>query len=158
MQANAEPNPANNFLAAHAGLLISSFRRLTGRDLVCCEEPASDLPRALFEAPFAVLSHTTDADPVFNYANQTAMQLFEMDWQTFTHLPSRHSAEPLAREERARLLERVTCNGFVDDYRGVRISATGKRFLLEEATVWNLIDEDGIYCGQAAALFRWSGL
>jgi hypothetical protein len=66
-------------------------------------------------------------------------------------LPSRLSAEPLARDERARLLARVTEFGFVDDYSGMRISGRNKRFMITNATVWNLLDADGVYRGQAAA-------
>ena len=54
------------------------------------------------------------------------------------------------RDERQRLLERVTQRGFIDDYAGVRISATGLRFRIEKAVVWNLIDAQGRRHGQAA--------
>jgi len=73
-------------------------------------------------------------------------------------MPSRLSAEPLAREERARLLAAVTARGFVDDYAGVRISRTGRRFRIERATVWNLADPAGLRLGQAAAFDRWTEL
>ena len=94
--------------------------------------------------------YTDSRNPVFNYGNVCAQQLFGMDWHEFTQLPSRLSAEPLAREERARLLARVTQHGYVDDYAGVRIAKDGTRFMIRNATVWNLMDQDGRYCGQAA--------
>lgn len=106
--------------------------------------------RALYEADFAVVSHGTEADPVFNYANRYAQQQFELDWEAFVQLPSRLSAEAVNREERARLLARVTAQGYIDDYCGVRISASGRRFTITQAVVWNLHDADGIYRGQAA--------
>ena len=59
------------------------------------------------------------------------------------------------RDERARLLDAVTRDGFIDDYRGVRISKTGRRFLIENATVWNLLDENGAPYGQAATFSAW---
>lgn len=148
----------NGFLREHSELLIYSYRRLTGRDLVQPRRCPEDRCRALYEAPYGVVSHDTGEDPVFNYANRTAQSVFEMDWQAFTRLPSRKSAEPVNRAERARLLARVTQQGFIDDYRGVRISATGRRFRIEEATVWNLVDENGTYRGQAAVFYRWSQL
>ena len=52
-------------------------------------------------------------------------------------------------------LARVSRDGYIDDYRGVRISATGKRFMIEEAVVWNLIDAAGGHHGQAATFSRW---
>lgn len=73
-------------------------------------------------------------------------------------MPSRLSAEPVSREERARLLAEVSKNGFIDNYTGVRISRTGKRFLIEHAIVWNLLDEQGVYRGQAAMFRDWKYL
>lgn len=134
-----------------ARLILSSFSRLLGRDLV-------DRSQNLFDAPFAVLSHGTQADPIFNYGNKTALDLFEMEWDDFVQLPSRFSAEEQNREERERLLAQVNEFGFIDDYKGVRISSTGKRFMVEDAIVWNLIDDAGIYRGQAAALYKWRWL
>ena len=53
--------------------------------------------------------------------------------------PSRLTAEAPNREERARLLAAVTTRGFIDDYSGIRISNTGRRFRIAQATVWNLL-------------------
>jgi hypothetical protein len=109
----------------------------------------------LWNAPRAIVAHGTEADPIFFYGNRLALELFEMSFEDFTRLPSRYSAEPLERDARARLLERVARQGYVDDYSGVRIAASGKRFMIEAATVWNLIDEAGNHCGQAAAFSNW---
>ena len=59
-------------------------------------------------------------------------------------------------EERARLLDRVTRDGWINDYEGVRISATGKRFRISNAAVWNLTDIRGNALGQAAAFTDWT--
>jgi predicted DNA-binding protein (UPF0251 family) len=56
------------------------------------------------------------------------------------------------------LLAAVTARGFIDDYSGVRISQTGRRFRITRATVWNLISETGRPCGQAAMFDRWEFL
>ena len=143
---------------AHALLLLDSFARIVGRELVSREGPAADQARRLFEAPFVVVSHGTEADPILNYGNRTALQLWEMDAEAFLQTPSRLTAEPLHRDERARLLERTLRDGFVDDYRGVRISRTGRRFLIERAIVWNLVDEAGRHRGQAATFDSWTPL
>jgi PAS domain-containing protein len=140
---------------ARLPLIAESFQRLTGRPLA---PPAGDLAAALWTAPRAIVAHGLEADPVFFYGNRLALELFEIDVADFIHMPSRLSAEPLAREERARLLARVGEAGFIDDYAGVRISAKGRRFRIEQAVVWNLADADGRTHGQAATFDRLTPL
>lgn len=155
---SSEPSPCNNYNGDQAELILSSLSRLTGRHLVDSELSDIERYRQLFEAPFCVVSHNTDSDPVFNYGNRTALSRFEMKWEDFIKLPSRLSAEQGLQEERDRLLSRVTEYGFIDDYKGIRISSKGKRFYVKDSIVWNLIDEKGKYRGQAAALFSWTDL
>jgi len=73
-------------------------------------------------------------------------------------MPSRWTAEAPNRAERAQLLAEVTARGFIDDYSGMRIAQTGQRFLIEQATVWNLMDDEGQPCGQAATFREWRSL
>ncbi len=129
-------------------LIVESYRRLTGKPLLT--DPGEDLVRAMWEAPFAIVAHGTEADPVFFYGNRYALQCFEMSFDEFARLPSRFSAEPLAREARERLLARVTSQGYVDDYSGMRIASSGRCFMIENGTVWNLVEESGARHGQAA--------
>jgi hypothetical protein len=158
MKTIREPCAENDYLGEQAGLILSSLLRMTGRHLVDPQQPDTQRYRLLFEAPFCVASHNTDDDPVFNYGNRAALRLFEMAWEDFIGLPSRFSAEQAVREERERLLARVSAHGYIDDYTGVRVSSTGKRFLVEDSIVWNLVDEHGRYRGQAAVLYKWSAL
>ena len=90
-----------------------------------------------------------------NYGNATALSLWEMTWEELTATPSRLTAEAPNREERARLLAAVTKNGFIDDYSGIRISQTGRRFRIQQATVWNLLGPDDKHYGQAAMFSHW---
>jgi len=149
------PNPpvATNDLLRRLSLLVSSFHRLTGKHLI--DLAHADLWQACWTAPRVIVAHGTEADPVFFYGNQAALSLFELDFAAFTQLPSRYSAEALRREERAALLDRVRDHGFIDDYAGVRISAKGRRFRIERAVVWNLLDEAGGMHGQAATFAHW---
>lgn len=157
---NVFPEPAeeNAFLAPHAALLLESLKRWTGKELFPEEQTDVQQARALFYAPFAVVSHNTAPDPIFNYANRTALSLFELTWEEFTALPSRLSAEPLHRDERARLMDAVRRNGYIDNYGGVRISKNGKRFRIENALVWNLMDAQETLQGQAALFAHWQFL
>jgi hypothetical protein len=152
------PSEANDYLAAHVQLLRDSLRTLNGRDLVEAGTAPAEFARQIFYAPFVVLSHNSDPDPILTYANLACMRLFAMDWHQIVKTPSRYTAEAPVREERERLLARVTADGFIDDYTGVRVSATGRRFMIENATVWNLQDSHGRYCGQAATFNRWTFL
>ncbi len=142
---------------AQVALLLASHHALTGRPLlpVVPGETPHQSARRLYTAPFVVLAHDTSADPLFTYANLAAQQLFEMRWDEIVGLPSRLSAEAPAREERERLLERVAAQGFIDDYSGVRIAKSGRRFRIRRATVWNLIDPAGRRIGQAATFADW---
>ncbi len=143
---------------AHVQLLLDSFARLLGRELISRQGTAEEQVERLLHAPFVVVSHGTEADPVLNYGNAAALALWEMDLATLTSTPSRLTAEPVHRDERARLLARTARDGFVDDYSGIRISSTGKRFRIEQAIVWNLVDAAGIRHGQAATFDRWTPL
>ena len=110
----------------------------------------------MFAAPIVVVSHGTEADPIVNYGNQAALDLWEMTWDCLIGMPSRQTAEPVDQEERARMLRLVEQQGYYDRYRGVRVSSTGRRFLVEEAIVWNVIDEQRRRIGQAATFARWT--
>jgi hypothetical protein len=136
-------------------ILSNSYHHWTGRNLLDPAVDGAEIVAVLNQAPYAVVSHGTEIDPIFNYANRTALQLFEMTWEDFTALPSRLSAEPMVQEERDRLLLRVSTQGYIDDYSGIRVSSSGKRFLIRNATVWNLLDEAGQTYGQAALLREW---
>jgi hypothetical protein len=152
------PGAANDWQAAHVALLLSSYQRLTGRDLLPPDQDVVALARRSFEAPFALLSHGLEADPLFNYANRTALELFELHWPALITMPSRASAEPLKQDERARLMQRVLESGYIDDYSGVRIASSGRRFVIEQATVWNVLDARGELHGQAATFATWRWL
>ena len=139
-------------------MLTRSFQHWTGRELLPGVPPGPELAAGIFAAPFVLVSHGTEADPILNYGNQAALNLWEMTWEELTRTPSRLTAEAPNREERARLLARVTCNGFIDNYSGVRISKSGRRFRIDQAIVWNLLNAAGQPAGQAAMFYRWEFL
>lgn len=147
-----------DFYIAHGVMLTDSYKKLLGHDLITVrEEGVSDI-EMLWNAPFAILSHGVEADPIFNFANRTALELFEMDFNEFIQLESRKSAETVNRQRREQLLTEVSKNGFVTNYSGVRISATGKRFLIKDVTIWNVMDDKARYHGQAAVFGKWTFL
>lgn len=143
--------PAAALDDARIALIVDSYRRLTGKPLLdTAPDDSRELARALWFAPRAVVAHGTEPDPVFFYGNRIALQLFEMSFEEFAQLPSRLSAEAPAREERAQLLEQVALRGCVENYAGMRIAKSGRRFMIENGVVWNLVDGAGVRHGQAA--------
>lgn len=138
------------YLVEWSRRLLNSFQRWTGRPLVVRTGTAVEQARLLFSAPFVVVSHGIEADPILNYGNQAALDLWEMTWRQLTQTPSRRTAEPVNQAERARLLRMVEERGYFEGYRGVRISSTGRRFVVEQAIVWTVMDDAGRRVGQAA--------
>ena len=139
-------------------LLLNSFHRWLGRELIERKGAPEEQARALYHAPFVVVSHGMEPDPILNYGNKVALDLWELNWERFTKTPSRLTAEPVNQAERARMLARAQEKGFIDDYKGVRISGTGKRFLVEQAIVWNIVGAGGEQVGQAATFSKWKFL
>ena len=137
---------------AYAALLVSSFQRLTGRPLLS-GNPV-DLADALFHHPQPLVSHGVQADPVFRYGNAAALSLWQMGWDAFTCLPSRHSAQadPDIQSDRSALLARALQTGWVGDYSGIRISAKGQRFRISDTILWTVTDAAGTRHGQAALI------
>jgi hypothetical protein len=139
-------------------LLLNSFHRWLGHELIERKGSPEEQAKALYHAPFVVVSHRMEADPILNYGNKIALDLWELDWERFTKTPSRLTAEPVNQDERARMLARAQEQGYIDDYKGVRISGTGRRFLVEQAIVWNVVDAEGKQVGQAATFSSWKFL
>ncbi len=140
---------------AQTQMIARSLKHFTQRELLPGNFSPAELAEKVFHAPFVLVSHGTEADPVLNYGNQAALALWETTWDELTRTPSRLTAEAPNRAERARLLAAVTQHGFIDDYSGIRISKTGRRFKISRATVWNLLSENGQPGGQAAMFAQW---
>lgn len=145
--------------------VASSYLRLLGAPLLGEDERAADRPperltaeelaEELYFSRCALLCHDASTDPRFTYANRAAQELFARSWKEFIGLPSRLSAEPDNRELRAKMLSEVATAGFIRGYAGVRIAATGRRFAIEDASVWNVTTADGEPYGQAARICQW---
>ncbi|MBE9188994.1 MEKHLA domain-containing protein [Gloeocapsopsis crepidinum LEGE 06123] len=134
--------------------LLYSFEYWTGNALLNITGTPTEIAQALFTAPFVLVSHGTEFDPMFNYGNQQALTLWEFSWEEFTQMPSRKSAEQMVQQERDRLLAETTNQGFCH-YSGIRISKTGKRFHIEDGIIWNVIDDENQSWGQAAVFSKY---
>ncbi len=139
----------------HAKLLSDSFLRLTGKPLIDGELKEAELLDAIYKAPFVVVSHGTEEDPIFNFANLKAQKLWEINWEDFIQTPSRLSAEPVSQSERQKILDQAQQQGYISEYNGIRISKSGKKFYILNTTLWNVTDAEGNYKGQAAMFKEW---
>jgi hypothetical protein len=157
----AEPTIGNQFALSEARIILDSYAHYLKKPLMAQHSSPNngkELSEELYQATFALVAHDTSSDPIFFSANCLAQQLFEMNWSEITSIPSRQSAESILQSERQALLDRVAQYGYINDYSGIRISKSGRRFWIRNAAVWNLIDEQGNKIGQAACFDRWEYL
>jgi PAS domain S-box-containing protein len=152
----SKPVNALPYDLAHVALILSSHLRLVGRPLAQGHDLARVAHWLYAEAPFCVLAHSAESDPRFTYVNERTLACFEYTREELLGMPSRLSAEPERREERHALLRDVSRQGYASGYRGLRIAKSGRRFWIEDVTVWNLIDAEGRRVGQAATYLRTS--
>ena len=158
------PGADNEWHAEWVRHLDSSLVQLTGRRLIDGlgdrDLTVDDCEMVAEESDVVIVSHTLPPQdaalgPIFNYGNAAGREAFELDWDTFVRLPSRRSAEADEVAARQRLLDTVSRQGYISDYSGVRISSSGRRFVIKDAIVWNVFAADGeTIVGQAATFKR----
>jgi len=148
-------NPA---IVEWSQLLLNSFRHWTTGELLERVGDPDCQAHKLYRSPFVVVSHGMEEDPLLNYGNQVALELWELTWEKLITTPSQLTAEPINRAEREWMLEQARTRGYLDTYRGVRITSTGRRFLVENALIWNVVDAKGQRVGQAATFSEWTWL
>jgi hypothetical protein len=119
-------------MVQHACHLITSYFQLTGLSLTSTPQQASKHPedacRKLFmEDKLIVLSHGVQIG----------------------------STGPVLNYGNSAALARVTSQGLARGVNGVRIDFLRRRFLIQDATVWNIVI-NGKYLGQAACFDKWT--
>lgn len=138
--------------------MLQSHQRAYSRALITAaqqEHPERLRCQELFSCGFPVLAHGTGDDPVLTYANAAALQLWEASWTELVGLPSRLTAPESERSERLRALGNARNRDAVWGYGGIRISRRGHRFMIRNARIWTLWDDDGRVFGQAASFSDW---
>ncbi|MFN8417469.1 MAG: MEKHLA domain-containing protein [Cytophagaceae bacterium] len=148
----------NSRIQEHSLLLINSYQKITQEILFPGVTDVTELAYLLFHAPYVVVSHGTEASPIFNYGNLTALQQWKITWGEFTQLPSKYSAPEVSQEERNNLLQQAAEKGYIDNYEGVRIATDGSLFKIKNVLLWNVVDESGNNVGQAALFRNWNML
>lgn len=148
----------------HSQRLLHSFQHYLGRPLLPELEESEEgfkihaakfQAKRMFEAPIIIVSHGTEADPIFNYGNARALDLWAMDWAAFTNLASRQSAQDSEQPERAKMLAQAKAQGYFEGYVGDRATRDSRRFRMEDGIIWSVVDATGKDCGQAATFSQY---
>ena len=151
-----EDNDFHNEFVARVG---RSFGRVTGRDFFADTgiDP-KNAGRGAWAGSFALLTHRGDEKAMLNYANPFAMRLWECGWDALVSSPSSATAPAQDSEARDVLLDKVARDNFVSGYSGRRVSFTGRLFLIQDVTVWRLLDESSASFGVGAFFRRYQYL
>ncbi len=141
-------------LKEHLEIIKNSYTHFTGEYLPV--DPHLSLVEAFDMCSFPIASHDNSKEPLFNYANKAALLLFKMTSKQMIGLPSKVSAKLINQKERSLFLHQVIENGFIQHYQGKRVASDKSIFHIQDATVWNLINHDKKYYGQAVIIFKVS--
>lgn len=135
-----------------ATVILDSYRRLLGKDLFTRTGDAAGDARRLDDLPVAVLAHDGATPPLLDWVNRAAAAAFDATPADLIGLPSTATAPADAAADRQELFVRLRDRGFVTGYSGVRVSLRGRRFMIEDVTVYELRDRDGRAAGHAAII------
>lgn len=149
----AVPGEENNFHDDFVQKVLASHRRVVGQPLL-----PGLTGRDVWSGDFALLTHRGDAQAVLNYGNCFALDLWECGWGQFIATPSSATAPQEGRAARQSMMEQVVRTGFVTGYDGARVSRTGRLFLIQDVTIWRLVDKTGESFGIAAFFRRYRRL
>ena len=100
-------------------------------------------------------AHGIGTDPLLVYSNAAALQLWGRRWADMVGMPSRLTAPDDVRSERREALQKALSEAVTRNYGGMRIDRHGRRFMIRNARIWTLWDEEQRSCGQAACFSDW---
>ena len=138
--------------------LLISYQRAFAQPLLVCDQSGPfhrTAAQELFASPIAVLAHDHSPDPLLTYVNNKALRIWGHRWQTMVGMPSRLTAEESEQCERASALQQAHQSAGLRGYGGIRINQEGRRFMIHNARIWPLWNDNNEVCGQAAAFSSW---
>ena len=151
---------SSKFIQKQSELILDCYQASIGKSLkerlgIDNNIMGAELAEALFKAPAAILSHDVividgKRDNIYNYANRTALKVFERTFAELTRIPSKKCVAESEESQLSRntLLSACFTKGWVK-FDATRVSANGKTVQLRDAILYNLFDKRGIYYGQA---------
>lgn len=124
--------------------MLKSYKNLFNTELALNIE-------SLVNANYVCAAHKfyADSSPRFIFANQQALNLWQLSLEEFIGMPSTKTASEEHQQERDSLLNQVHLQGFIKNYSGIRQTSTGQNFKIFDALVWNVYNEKQETIGQA---------
>lgn len=148
--------PTYESLAKQSQFILKSYEHWFHQALIEVKSATPvQIAQRLFEAPMVILAAEKESDPFLNYGNLQALKLWETTWDELLKTRGRETAEVSEQKQRASFLSQVNQKGYIDQYEGIRVSKTGKRFLIKNVKVWRVFDEFQNDLGQAATFSHW---
>ena len=111
-----------------------------------------DLISSFDECILPIASHDTNG--FFNYLNKAALSLFKVTKDQVIGKSTTMTAPKSEQKQRNELLNQVNSHGFIDNYKGIRVTSDGELFQIEDATIWNVVDKNSHKIGQAVIIYK----
>ena len=111
-----------------------------------------DLAKGFDECPLPIASH--DSNGSFNYLNKAALSLFKVTKDQVIGRSTTMTAPKSEQKQRNELLNQVNSRGFIENYKGIRVTSDGGLFEIEDATIWNVYDKNSHRIGQAVIIYK----
>lgn len=127
-----------------------SFNKYTDKLLPL--EKNKDLLSSFDECVLPIASHDTNG--FFNYLNKAALSLFKVTKDQVIGRSTTMTAPKSEQKQRNELLNQVNSHGFIDNYKGIRVTSDGELFQIEDATIWNVVDKNSHKIGQAVIIYK----
>ena len=104
---------------------------------------------------YAVLSHGTQKDPIYNYFNRAALETFQWSEDEVYQIPSRYSApDGATRSDRQERLKKTAEEDVINLPNAIRQTKSGDQFQINDVILWNVYNDDGVRVGQMAIFDR----
>ncbi|CAB9507466.1 MEKHLA domain-containing protein [Seminavis robusta] len=103
---------------------------------------------------FGILSHGIQEDPIYNYGNAAALELFDNTIEDLCQTPSRYSTVESLMDDREQLIQSINTFGHGTIRDATRRTTKEKLFVIATIWIWHVFDDNGTRIGLAALYDR----